>query len=203
MEIQYLQPRLLCVVIGYLFGCILTAEMVARLFTGKGAAEIGTGNPGMANIMAQVGKKAGFLVLAGDILKTVLGIVAAWLLCGQVMGRETFLWAGLGAALGHNFPAWRGFHGGKGVTVTCVWLILYLPVWGTACCMAGGAVTLLTGYLPLGAVLIPLAAIAPAWYFEGTQAGLFMVLAFAIMVSRHFRGLLRIAQGTEQRKFGR
>ena len=63
--------RLFCFIIGYVCGGILTAEFVARKFTGKGAAEIGTGNPGMANIMGQVGKKAGFIVLAGDIAKTL------------------------------------------------------------------------------------------------------------------------------------
>lgn len=60
------------------------------------------------------------------------------------------LWAGLGAVLGHNFPLWRGFRGGKGVAVTCAALILFSPLWGTAACLSGLAVTLLSGCAPGG-----------------------------------------------------
>lgn len=194
--------RVLCLVIGYVCGGFLTAEFVARKFTGIGASEIGTGNPGMANIMAQVGKKAGFIVLAGDIAKTLLAFVIAWLIAGSSLGREAFLWSGLGALMGHNFPAWRGFRGGKGVTVTCTWLIIFMPVWGTLSCIVGGVITMMTGYLPLGAILIPMLAVPFAFWFEGVKAGIFMMLALIIMVSRHYRGFLRIVKGQEK-KYGR
>lgn len=194
--------RLFCFIIGYVCGGILTAEFVAKKFTGKGAAEIGTGNPGMANIMGQVGKKAGFIVLAGDIAKTLLAFVIAWLIAGSSLGRETFLWSGFGALMGHNFPVWRGFKGGKGVTVTCTWLIIFMPLWGTLSCIIGGVVTMMTGYLPLGAILIPMAAIPFAFWFEGVKAGIFIVLAFVIMAAKHYRGLIRIAKGQEK-KYGR
>lgn len=62
--------RLLCLAAGYLFGCFLTAEVVARCTAGESARQIGSGNPGMANIMTHLGKRAGLLVLAGDVLKT-------------------------------------------------------------------------------------------------------------------------------------
>ena len=64
--------RIVCAGVGYLFGSFLTAELVARLAAGKAPEQIGTGNPGMANIMANVGKGAGFVVLAGDLAKTFL-----------------------------------------------------------------------------------------------------------------------------------
>lgn len=190
-----------CIVIGYLCGCFLTAELVSRIYTGKGASELGTGNPGMANVGGQLGKKAGILVLSGDILKTVLALVAAWIITSGVLGREAFLWSGFCVILGHNFPFWKRFRGGKGVTVTCTWLIILMPVWGTLSCVAGGIITLLTGYLPLGAVLIPLFAIPAAFLTEGVTAGLFVTAAFLIMISRHYHGLVRIAKGTEKRKF--
>ena len=193
----------ICTVIGYLCGCFLTAELAARLAEGKSASEIGSGNPGMANIMANLGKKAGFFVLAGDVGKTLIAFGVSWLLAGGLLGRETFLWAGFGVVLGHNFPFWKKFRGGKGVAVTCTWLIFFMPVWGTVSCIAGGAVVLATGYLPLGAVLIPLLGTCFAFFLQGIMAGIFFLLSFLLMLSRHYRGLLRIVRGTEERKFRR
>ena len=193
----------ICTVIGYLCGCFLTSELAARLAEGKSASEIGSGNPGMANIMANLGKKAGFFVLAGDVGKTLIAFGVSWLLAGGLLGRETFLWAGLGVVLGHNFPFWKKFRGGKGVAVTCTWLIFFMPVWGTVSCIAGGAVVLATGYLPLGAVLIPLLGTCFAFFSQGIMAGIFFLLSFLLMLSRHYRGLLRIVRGTEERKFRR
>ena len=193
----------ICTVIGYLCGCFLTAELAARLAEGKSTSEIGSGNPGMANIMANLGKKAGFFVLAGDVGKTLIAFGVSWLLAGGLLGRETFLWAGLGVVLGHNFPFWKKFRGGKGVAVTCTWLIFFMPVWGTVSCLAGGAVVLATGYLPLGAVLIPLLGTCFAFFSQGIMAGIFFLLSFLLMLSRHYRGLLRIVRGTEERKFRR
>lgn len=164
MHPDALAARLACILLGYLFGSFLTAEVVARVVSGKSARQLGTGNPGMANIMAQLGKGAGLLTLAGDTLKTVAACGAAYYATAPLIGQASILYAGLGAVLGHNYPAWAGFRGGKGVAVTCVWLVLYLPFWGTLCCIAGGALVLWLGYLPLGAVVIPALAILPACF---------------------------------------
>lgn len=68
--------RLLCLLVGYLCGCFLTAELVARARTGKSAVALGTGNPGMANLAHELGKGWGAVVLAGDIAKTALAFGA-------------------------------------------------------------------------------------------------------------------------------
>ena len=151
--------RILCLAAGILFGSFLAAEYVARRLTGRTARDLGSGNPGMANIMATLGKGPGFAVLAGDAAKTVLAVWFCVRYAAPELGRTAVLYAGLGAILGHNWPLWHGFRGGKGVAVTCTWLILYLPVTGILCCIAGGAATILWGYLPVGAVLIPLLAV--------------------------------------------
>ena len=161
--------RLLCLLVGYVCGGFLTAELVARHCTGKSAAYLGTGNPGMANLAHELGKG----------------------------------WSGLGAVLGHNFPAWRRFRGGKGVAVTCAALILSSPLWGTLACLIGLAVTLLSGWLPLGAVVIPALFVPPAFAFHGREAGLLALILALVMLSRHIRGLGRILRGEEARKFRR
>ena len=193
--------RGICLLAGYLLGGFLTAEAVARSLTGKSARALGTGNPGMANITAQLGKAAGFAVLAGDVAKTVLAIWFCVRYAAPELGRTAVLYAGLGTILGHNWSVWHGFHGGKGVAVTCTWLILYLPVTGLLCCLAGGAAVLLWGYLPVGAVLIPLLAVPLAGMQYGTEAGVGTALAAAIMLSRHAKGLWGVWQGTEPRFF--
>lgn len=194
--------KLLSMLIGYIFGSFLTAVVVAKKFTGKDISEIGTGNPGMANTMAQIGKKAGFIVLGGDILKTVIAMTISAVIFYNSLGiSQAFLWTGLGALLGHNFPVTRKFKGGKGVTVTCVWIILLLPFSGILSAVAGGLVVVLTGLLPLGAVLITF-FVMPFAYFElGTEAFFVMLLSFCIMLFRHFPGFIRGFKNQEKREF--
>ena len=178
--------RGLCLLAGYLFGGFLTAEVVAQCTAGVSARDIGTGNPG--------------LVLAGDVIKTV---AACWF-CHQLapeLGLTALLYGGLGAVLGHNWPIWYKGRGGKGVAVTCAWLMLYLPVTGVLCCLAGGVAVLLTGYLPVGAVLIAALAVPVGWLQYGTEAGAVLALNAVIMVTRHWAGLQRIHRGEELQFF--
>ena len=192
--------RGLCLLAGYLFGGFLTAEVVARCTAGVSARDIGTGNPGMANIATHLGKQAGLLVLAGDVIKTA---AACWF-CHQLapeLGLTALLYGGLGAVLGHNWPIWYKGRGGKGVAVTCAWLMLYLPVTGVLCCLAGGVAVMLTGYLPVGAVLIAALAVPVGWLQYGTEAGAVLALNAVIMVTRHWAGLQRIHRGEELQFF--
>lgn len=195
---------LLCLGIGYGIGSVLTAELVARSVTGRSVRQVGSGNPGAANVTEHMGRAAGAAVLAGDTLKTVAACLLCLTLAGDAVGADAAVqWAGLGAILGHDFPAWAGFRGGKGVTVTCVWLMLWLPGAGAECCALGGALVLLTGYLPLGAVVIPVLAVPAAFALHGMEGGLGALAAALLMLSRHYRGLVRIAHGRERRFFRR
>ena len=198
-------PQFLCLLIGYGFGCVLTAVIVVRCMTGRSVSGFGTGNPGMANVMRIFGFRAGAAVLAGDLLKTG----AACLICCALFGRASFageglgqlaaLWAGLGAALGHNWPFWRRFRGGKGVAVTCLAIFLFSPVWGLVSDIAGMLVVFITGYLPLGAVVIVVLFTVFTLLFHGTQAALLALVLALIMISRHWPGLIRVLHGTEER----
>lgn len=196
--------RLLCLLIGYLFGMFLTAELVARCCTGKRAAAIGSGNPGMANIMQHVGFWPGAAVLAGDLAKTT----AACLLCYALfpdLCRLSIYYAGIGVCLGHNFPVWNRFRGGKGVAVTCMFLFLYSP-WGLLADIAGMLVVFFTGYLPFGAVCIPVVFLVPAFAIYGTECGFLTFFTVLLMLSRHWDGMIRAIHGQEPQSaklFGR
>ena len=115
------------------------------------------------------------------------------------LGQLAVLWAGLGAALGHNWPFWRRFRGGKGVAVTCLAIFLFSPVWGLVSDIAGMLVVFITGYLPLGAVVIVVLFTVFALLFHGTQAALLALVLALIMISRHWPGLIRVLHGTEER----
>lgn len=193
--------RIVCLLVGYLLGSFLTAEAVARRLTGQSARNLGSGNPGMANIMATLGKGPGFAVLAGDILKTVAACALCWGIAAPALGHTALLYAGAGAVVGHNYSLWHKGWGGKGVAVTCTWLILYLPVTGALCCLAGGLTVLALGWLPLGAVLIPVLAVPLGFVQYGAESGVVLLLAAAMMFWRHKNGLRRIFSGQEKRFF--
>ena len=192
---------LICFLAGYLSGCILTAVIVCRLRTGKDVSDIGSGNPGMANVMSNIGKREGIIVLAGDILKVIFACLLAWLVTWSLAWEDVVLYTGFAALLGHNYPFWRKFRGGKGVAVTCIWLFLLMPAWGSISCAAGGIITLVTGYLPLGGVLIPVIAIPFAFLSRGEAAGILVALCAIISVQKHWGGLKRVFKGEERRRF--
>ena len=192
-----MRNRFFSLLIGYLFGCILTAEIVSYCRTGKSAREIGSGNPGMANIMSNLGKIPGILTLLGDIAKTAAAMGISALLFAERSGRICIQYAGLGAVLGHNFPFWRHGKGGKGVTVTCTWIILAYGIWGVLADLCGAAVVFVTGWLPLAAVVLTVAALPVAFVTAGLEGGLLAVCSLLLMISRHWHGLHRIIRGEE------
>ena len=199
--------KALCLLIGYLFGCILTAELIVKHKTGKSVSEFGTGNPGMANVMRIFGFKTGAAVLAGDLIKTVAAVLICCLLfgrssvlpSGKPLGQHAVLWAGLGATLGHNWPVWRRLKGGKGVAVTCMTIFLFSPLWGLVSDVAGMLVVFRTGYLPLGAVVITTLFTVFAGIFYGMEAFIPALVLALIMLSRHYPGLIRSFRGTEEK----
>ena len=199
--------KALCLLIGYLFGCILTAELIVKHKTGKSVSEFGTGNPGMANVMRIFGFKTGAAVMAGDLIKNIASVLICCLLfgrssvlpSGKPLGQPAVLWAGLGATLGHNWPVWRRLKGGKGVAVTCMTIFLFSPLWGLVSDVAGMLVVFRTGYLPLGAVVITTLFTVFAGIFYGMEAFIPALVLALIMLSRQYPGLIRSFKGTEEK----
>lgn len=188
--------RILSVLIGYGFGCFLTAELVAKKFAGKPAAELGeTGNPGMANIMASLGFVPGILTLLGDVGKCVIAMLVSRLLFRD-SGRIVMMYAGLGCTLGHDFPFWRRFKGGKGVATSSAVIVVYSVLWGLLANVAGMLVTFATKYLCIAGPVIPLFFTLFMFLQGDTEAGLISVVLSALALLCHLPSVFGIFRGT-------
>ena len=188
--------RILSLLIGYGLGCFLTAELVARRFAGKPARELGeTGNPGMANIMASLGFVPGILTLLGDILKCVAAMVISRLLFPQT-GRIVMMYAGLGCTLGHDFPFWRRFQGGKGVATSSAVIVVYCFLWGLLANIAGMLVTFATKYLCIAGPVIPLFYMVFMFLKGDLEAGILSAVLSALALLCHLPSVFGIFKGT-------
>ncbi len=120
MMICLLVLTLVCAAAAYFCGCFNSAIFFSKRFFGEDIRKRGSGNAGMTNMFRVFGKKAGILTFAGDVGKAIVAIIAGYCLLGYV---GSWL-AGLFCMLGHMFPAFYGFRGGKGVLVMFVTMLL-------------------------------------------------------------------------------
>lgn len=188
----------LCLLTGYLLGSFLTAEIVARCVAGVGIRHIGDGSPTARNLARHLGKPAAFAAVAGDVLKTVLVCWFCYRLAAPELEHAAVLYGGLGAVWGHARPLWRRAWGGGTVAVVCTWLVLYLPITGALCCLAGLVVVAGTGRRALGAVLIGALAVPVSWLQFGSSAGGAMALAALLLVWEYRARLFRPGEGEEE-----
>ncbi|MGX8728182.1 MAG: glycerol-3-phosphate acyltransferase [Lachnospiraceae bacterium] len=190
--------NILVILISYFIGSLLPAELVSWVVKRRPCSEIGSGNPGFANITSSLGVFAGLIVLAGDIGKTYLGMRVAY----DFTRGDTLLLTSLlslcALVTGHNFPLWNLFRGGKGVTVTCTGIILITPTLGIPAVLIGFVIVLLTGWLPLGALVIP-ASYLLMCVFLLPEAVPFAIFLTAMMLLRHLPGLVSIFTGKCER----
>lgn len=111
--------RILCLAIGYLFGNFQTAYILGKM-KGIDIREYGSGNAGTTNAIRVLGTKAGLTVFVGDMLKSLFALILVGLLFGKSHPESVYLlksWAFMGVVLGHDFPFYMNFKGGKGVAV--------------------------------------------------------------------------------------
>ena len=130
---------ILTLVIGYLLGSISTGVIVSRVFGHKDIRSEGSGNSGTTNMLRVMGKKYALLTFAGDLLKGIVAVLIgkAWLgtQAGEIVGA-------FGAILGHNFPLYFGFKGGKGIATSFGCLLIVALTRYVSAGSLGAAVTL-------------------------------------------------------------
>jgi glycerol-3-phosphate acyltransferase PlsY len=187
-------PYLLAVLLaGYLLGSVPFGLILTRLAGLGDIRRIGSGNIGATNVL-RTGNKA--LAAATLILDGAKGAVAV-LVAQRLYGPDAAIVAGAGAFLGHLFPVWLKFHGGKGVATTMgIFLAIAWPV-GVIACAVWLLVALLFRYSSLAALIAVAAAPVAAWFLANHQtAGLALFLAVVIW-QRHHENIRRLLSGGE------
>jgi len=206
--------RIISLGIGYLFGLFQTAYLYGRL-NGIDIRQYGSGNAGTTNALRVLGKKAGVIVLLGDVAKTVLAVAVVRLLfkrsCGDYLPLLG-MYAAAGAILGHNFPVHLGFRGGKGIACTAG-LVLTLGPIVTALESATFLLTVfLTRYVSLGSIfvvvelVVSIIVLGQRGYYGMDQAHLneFYLVCTALSaraIYRHRTNIKRLVNGTENKIF--
>lgn len=112
--------KIVCIVIGYVFGLFQTAFILGKM-NHIDIRDYGSGNSGTTNVMRTLGKKSGFITYFGDALKAVFAIIFTYLIFNSQCGGHEFLialYTGFGVVLGHNFPFYMNFNGGKGIAAS-------------------------------------------------------------------------------------
>jgi len=187
-------------VLAYLLGSISSAVVIARVMGLPDPRETGSKNPGATNILRYGGKTAAVLTLAGDILKGLIAVLVARALTADAV---IITLCGFAAFLGHLFPVFFGFRGGKGVaTALGVWFALN-PWVGLALLVTWVLMALLFRYSSLAALTS--SALAPlyvAWLSPGVPYLATMIVMSAILIFRHRTNIRNLIAGTEN-KIGR
>lgn len=215
MEILY---RVICVVIGYCFGIFQTAYIYGRL-NGIDIRKYGSGNSGTTNAMRVLGKKAGLITYAGDMLKAVLSgfVIRAIFGLGMDMSADIVflfvIYGGLGVILGHNYPFYMGFKGGKGIAASTG---VAMSIWDWKLVLIGAATfagtTYFTKYVSVGSICMmvgfaaefilfsELGMLSPISGSESRIEAYILVILFAgLAIFKHRANIKRLMNGTENK----
>ena len=206
--------RLVCVVIGYAFGLFQTSFIYGKM-NGIDIRDHGSGNAGTTNALRVLGKKAGAIVLVGDMIKCILAIVICYLLFGRnnpKMGYLYKLYAALGAILGHNFPFYLHFKGGKGIAATAGFIAAFHPSFIPVGLLLFFGTFFLTHYVSLGSLLV-YAGVMVQMVISG-ELGLFhtsrpiliemyIITAFLMAMAyyKHKDNIVRLIKGNERKTY--
>jgi glycerol-3-phosphate acyltransferase PlsY len=185
------------VVLAYLIGSVPFALLVARKWGAKDLRRVGSGNLGAANVLRASGVTAGVLVALLDVGKGVAGVLVAARLDGS---NATPAVAGLAAIVGHIYPVWLRFRGGKGVATACGVFAALAPVALPPALAVFLLSAWLTKYISVGSVLAS-AALPPIAYAMGTPTPIVIAASAGavLIVFRHRSNLARVWLGTERR----
>jgi glycerol-3-phosphate acyltransferase PlsY len=180
-------------VFGYLCGSIPFGVLLTKAAGAPDVRSIGSGNIGATNVLRTGRKGLAAATLLGDMLKGAVAVFVA-----RLYGEDPAIAAALGAFLGHLFPVWLGFKGGKGVA-TYIGLLLGFAAWIAlaAFCAIWLAVAAVSRYSSLGALIASAATPVVLWWCgDGVQAELFLALTVLLWIM-HRANIARLLRGTE------
>ena len=192
-----LLQTLLFILLGYLLGSLPFAVIVSRIYGLDDPRSHGSGNPGATNVLRTGSKSAALLTLLGDALK---GWLAVWLATHFGGENLAIAGAGLAAFLGHVFPIFLRFKGGKGVATALGVLAGFHPVLALAAMVTWLVVALVTRYSSVAAIVAAIEAPFVTWILSGQiELTVAAGLMSALLIWRHGGNIQRLRDGTESR----
>lgn len=203
--------RLLCLIIGYLFGLIQTGYIYGKIKK-VDIRQHGSGNAGTTNALRTLGWGAGVITFLGDCLKCVVAVtLVRFIFAGNTNVDLLAFYTGLGAVLGHNYPFYLNFKGGKGIASTAGLILAVNPVMFLITAVVFISIVLITQYVSLASLVIMLLFIVQVvvWKQMGglstlTSGEMYEFYAIAIVLTllafwRHRANIKRLIQGTENK----
>lgn len=205
--------RIICLIIGYIFGLFQSGYIYGK-FHHIDIRKEGSGNAGTTNALRTLGWKAGLFTFLGDSFKCIFAVIAVHLIFGKTQQDILPLlamYAGMGAVLGHNYPFYMRFKGGKGIAATAGLIASTLPVpLGLACLLIFIAIVAFTKYVSVGSLavvtvyLIEVILYGQKGGFGVSQriAAEMYIIAFILLVSavyKHRENIKRLLNGTENK----
>ncbi len=196
MEVAF-SPYLLLVPVAYLIGSVPFGLVVSRIMGGVDPRSVGSGNIGATNVRRSAGKSAGLITLALDLFKGFAPVYVAWYLGA---GSFVISLVGFGAVIGHVFPVFTRFRGGKGVATACGVFAAISPAATGLVVLSFVLVVLFKRYVSLGSIIGT--ALMPVFLslLPGTkQYTLLGVAVAAVVIFRHRGNIKRLAAGVENK----
>ena len=204
--------RLVCLLIGYIFGLFQTGYFYGKT-QGVDIRKMGSGNAGSTNALRTMGIKAGMITLLGDCFKCVIAVLVVRGIYGQSHADILpllSLYTGFGAVLGHNFPFYLKFKGGKGIACTAGLLVAFCPFEIPVCLELFVLAVAITRYVSVGSILVVLSFLLQTvifgqmgWFHvsEGYLPELYILSAVitGMAIWRHKSNIGRLMHGTENK----
>jgi len=187
--------------IGYLFGCFQTAYFISLKYGKKDIRKIGSGNAGASNVTSEMGWKYGILTGVSDVIKAYIPIKLILLIFPNTLyPLELMAITGMGAVLGHIYPFFMGFRGGKGIA--CYIGILLAIDWpiGLVTIIILSVITIITDYVAVGSIILYL-SIPVLMYFTGDYSNIIIGCALILLgvgLIKHWINVKRIINGKEK-----
>jgi glycerol-3-phosphate acyltransferase PlsY len=192
--------------LGYLLGSINTSVIVGKIY-GKDIRSHGSKSAGLTNALRVLGKPAAVLVLAGDILKGVIACLiglrlGVYVQSGEASDCASLLAAGGAAVIGHNWPVYFGFKGGKGVLTAVT--VLFMADWVMAAICLGVFVVIVasTRYVSLGTVCATVLFVVISFIPAFGHTFYFLIFGWSmavIIIVKHRTNIQRLLSGTENK----
>ncbi len=184
-------------VIAYLLGSISFGMIVAKLKGGPNLREVGSKNTGATNVLRVMGVKTGLIVFVLDILKALIACII-----GRVwMGLNGAMVAGLAVVIGHNWPCFFQFKGGKGVASTLAVMLMTFPIPAIICYVVAIVLIATTKYVSLGSItlaaLFAVMVIATNW--ANWLVIVWVIVVAGLLIWRHHANIGRLLKGTENK----